>query len=70
MTGLGLLSRAMLAWPLVASLHGCGGGGEPAFPARGGLDLGGGIAITADGQILVDVPRPADPRLGDPANFR
>jgi len=40
---------------------GCGGGTDALTVAADDVDLGSGIVMTADGQILLDVPRSARP---------
>ena len=50
------LACLVAALALTAWLPGCGGGQVEAAP----LDLGGGLSMTADGQIL-DTPGPGAP---------
>lgn len=57
----------MRGWVLLFPLFlmaGCGGGTDAfSLPAED-ADLGSGIVMTADGQILLDVPRSARPPSG------
>jgi hypothetical protein len=54
----------MRGWVLlfpVFLMAGCGGGTDAFTAAAGDVDLGSGIVMTADGRILLDVPRSARP---------
>ncbi len=54
----------MRGWVLLFPLFmmaGCGGGIDALPVPAEDVDLGSGIVMTADGQILLDVPRSARP---------
>lgn len=56
-----LLMRGWVSLFPVFFMAGCGGGTDAFTAAAGDVDLGSGIVMTADGQILLDVPRSARP---------
>jgi len=55
------LMRGLVSLFPVFFIAGCGGGSDAFTVAAEDVDLGSGIVMTADGQILLDVPRSARP---------